>query len=55
MSNCTLFIEVPGQEDSVAPGGELEVIVHVSCDKEIKCNGLSLTRGWKTHGQGNRD
>ena len=55
MSKCTLSIEVPGHEESVAPGDELQVIVHVSCDKTIKCNGLSLTRGWRTHGKGNRD
>ncbi len=54
MAKCNLSIEIPGNEDFVAPGGELDVIVHVSCDSKTKCNGLSLTRGWRTHGRGNR-
>jgi hypothetical protein len=54
MAKCNLSIEVPGGEDFVAPGGDLDVIVHVSCDTETKCKGLSLTRGWRTHGRGNR-
>ncbi|MFT5734661.1 MAG: hypothetical protein ACJA2W_003323 [Planctomycetota bacterium] len=55
MAKCTLRIELPGDRDFVQPGEELEAIVHVECDSKIKCNGLTLTRYWKTHGKGNGD
>ena len=54
MSKCKLSIELPGPDDFVPPGGELDVIVHVSCDRTMKCNGLHLGRSWRTHGLGNR-
>lgn len=55
MSKCQISIELSGPEDFARPGGELEVIVHVSCNSVVKCNGLSLTRSWRTHGLGNPD
>ncbi|QDV05302.1 hypothetical protein Poly30_07980 [Planctomycetes bacterium Poly30] len=55
MAKCSLRIELPEARDFVEPGGQLDVIVHVDCDARTKCNGLTLTRLWRTHGMGNRD
>ncbi len=54
MPNCTLKIELAGDQDFAEPGGELDVIVHVECDQKTKCKGLTLKRYWCTHGKGNR-
>lgn len=53
MPKCQVRIEIPGDEGFVRPGSELDVIVHVSCDSTMPCDGLSLTRRWRTHGIGN--
>ena len=53
MAKCDLSIELD-EPNRVYRGGEkVEGTVHVKVDSAVKCSGLVLSTGWKTHGRGN--
>ncbi|MGI9471561.1 MAG: hypothetical protein ACR2NZ_08525 [Rubripirellula sp.] len=55
MANCDLSIELD-QPDRVYLGGEMITgSVRVATDADVKCTGLEVSSGWRTHGRGNVD
>ena len=55
MAACTLKIELDDAYRPRSGGEELSGSVVVQCHKNIQCNGLEVSTGWKTHGRGNVD
>ncbi len=55
MSKCDLRIELDRAEHLYKVGDTVRCTVYVSVDKPVKCNSLTITNMWKTHGKGNKD
>ncbi|MHC5111371.1 MAG: vacuolar protein sorting-associated family 26 protein [Planctomycetota bacterium] len=55
MSKCDISISFD-RPDRVYCGGEtVSGVVSIQVNQDIKCNGITIARYWKTHGIGNRD
>ena len=53
MAKCDLSIELD-KPDAIHPGGgTISGVVRVAVDSDVKCNGLEVQSGWRTHGRGN--
>lgn len=55
MAKCDLWIELDDPEKMYAGGGTITGVVKVQADANVKCKGLEVSSGWKTHGRGNVD
>jgi len=53
MAKCDLSIELDEPNRVYRGGDKVEGTVHVTVDSAVKCSGLVLSTGWKTHGRGN--
>ena len=53
MAKCDLTIELDQPNAMHRGGGTITGVVRVDVDRDIHCNGLELTSGWRTHGRGN--
>ncbi|OUW85542.1 MAG: hypothetical protein CBD74_03285 [Saprospirales bacterium TMED214] len=53
MAKCELSIELDEPNRVYHEGEKVEGIAHVKVDSTVKCTGLVLSTGWKTHGRGN--
>lgn len=54
MSKCDLRIELESSDRIFTPGQTLRGHVEVDVNARCQCNGLTLSREWRTHGRGNR-
>lgn len=55
MSKCKIRIVLERENAIYRPGETVIGVVHVSVDEAVECEGVTLSRFWKTHGRGNRD
>ncbi|TWU20659.1 hypothetical protein Pla52o_45380 [Novipirellula galeiformis] len=54
MAKCDLSIVLEKDADFIYDGGgTIRGKVRVDVDQNVKCNGLEVESGWKTHGRGN--
>lgn len=53
MANCDLSIELDDPERLRHGGETVRGVVHVRCESDVRCNGLSVRSLWETHGRGN--
>jgi len=53
-AKCDLSIELDQPERRYRPGDIITGLVRVEVDRETKCEGLTLSYQWRTHGRGNR-
>jgi hypothetical protein len=53
MAKCDLSIELDDPKTVHQGGGKISGVVRVVVDADVKCTGLEVTSGWKTHGRGN--
>ncbi len=53
MAKCELAVELDEPNRVYHEGEKVQGIVHVKVDSNVKCTGLVLSTGWKTHGRGN--
>lgn len=53
MAKCDLSIKLDEPNRVYLGGEKVEGTVHVKVDSAVKCSGLVLSTGWKTHGRGN--
>lgn len=53
MAKCDLSIELDEPNRVYHEGEKVQGVVHVKVDSTVKCTGLVLSTGWKTHGRGN--
>ena len=53
MAKCDISIELDDPESVHPGGGNITGVVHVQVDADVKCKGLVVQSGWRTHGRGN--
>ena len=53
MAKCDLLVELDEPNRVYRSGDKVEGTVKVTVDADVKCSGLVLSTGWKTHGRGN--
>jgi hypothetical protein len=53
MAKCDLSIELDDPKSIYPGGGKISGVVRVVVDADVKCTGLEVSSGWKTHGRGN--
>jgi len=53
-AKCDLSIELDQPERRYRPGDPITGLVRVQVGGETKCDGLTITQQWRTHGRGNR-
>lgn len=53
MAKCDLSVELDEPNRVYHEGEKVQGVVHVKVDSTVKCTGLVLSTGWKTHGRGN--
>lgn len=53
MAKCDLSIELDHPERVYGGGETITGTLHVLADADVKCKGLEITSGWRTHGRGN--
>ena len=53
MAKCDLSIELDDPKSIHSGGGKISGVVRVVVDADVKCTGLEVSSGWKTHGRGN--
>ena len=53
MAKCELSIELDEPNRVYHEGEKVQGVAHVKVDSTVKCTGLVLSTGWKTHGRGN--
>ncbi|QDT02425.1 hypothetical protein K227x_08010 [Rubripirellula lacrimiformis] len=53
MAKCDLSIELDDPGALHDGGGMISGVVRVQADADVKCKGLTVKSGWKTHGRGN--
>ena len=53
MAKCDLSIELDDPKMVYPGGGTISGVVRVVVDADVKCTGLEVSSGWKTHGRGN--
>jgi hypothetical protein len=54
MSKCDLSIRLEKTDATYAPGEAVRGTVWVTADQAMKCNALTVSLQWRTHGRGNR-
>lgn len=54
MSKCDLIIDLDSAKRVFLPGEVIRGVVEVVVNSEVRCDGLTLTSLWQTHGRGNR-
>ncbi len=54
MSKCDLEIILERPDRTYQPGDTVRGMVGVTVNADCTCNGLTLTREWRTHGSGNK-
>lgn len=55
MSKCDIRITFDNSDREFRGGDVVSGEVHVTVNKDIRCNGIILTHYWRTHGRGNTD
>ncbi len=55
MSKCNIQISFDRADRTYRGGETVSGEVRISVNQDIRCNGIVLTRYWKTHGRGNTD
>ncbi|MFK8113436.1 MAG: sporulation protein [Rubripirellula sp.] len=55
MAKCDLSIELDDPQKIYSGGAAIKGVIRVDVDADVKCSGLVVTSGWKTHGRGNVD
>lgn len=53
MTKCDLSIELDEPERIHVPGDKIKGTLHVLADADVRCKGLEIQSGWRTHGRGN--
>ena len=53
MAKCDLSIELDHPEHVYGGGDKITGTVNVLADEDVKCKGLGVSSGWRTHGRGN--
>lgn len=53
MAKCDLSIELDDPNRIYSGGDKITGTLHVLADADVKCKGLEVTSGWRTHGRGN--
>lgn len=53
MAKCDLSIELDRPDATYGGGGTITGVVRVEADADVKCTGLEVQTGWRTHGRGN--
>ena len=53
MAKCELSIELDEPNRVYHEGEKVQGVAYVKVDSTVKCTGLVLSTGWKTHGRGN--
>lgn len=53
MAKCDLSIEFDHPERVYVGGDKITGTVNVLADENVKCKGLEVSSGWRTHGRGN--
>ena len=53
MAKCDLSIELDDPDKIYSGGSQISGVVRVRADADVKCKGLEVSSGWKTHGRGN--
>lgn len=53
MAKCDLSIELDHPKRVYVGGEKITGTLHVLADADVKCKGLEITSGWRTHGRGN--
>ena len=53
MAKCDLSIELDHPERIYVGGDKITGTLHVLADSNVKCKGLEVCSGWRTHGRGN--
>lgn len=53
MAKCDLSIELDHPERIYVGGDKITGTLHVLADADVKCKGLEISSGWRTHGRGN--
>ncbi len=53
MAKCDLSIELDDPQAAHPGGGTISGVVRVRVDADVKCKGLEVHSGWRTHGRGN--
>ncbi|MCA9137142.1 MAG: hypothetical protein KDB00_10295 [Planctomycetales bacterium] len=53
MGKCDLSIELDHPQRIYVGGDKVTGTLHVLADADVKCKGLEITSGWRTHGRGN--
>ncbi|QDV88674.1 sporulation protein [Planctomycetes bacterium TBK1r] len=53
MAKCDLSIELDHPERIYSGGDKITGTLHVLADADVKCKGLEVSSGWRTHGRGN--
>ncbi len=54
MAKCDLRIDIDGDRRTYHGGEKISGTLTVRVNAKCQCNGLTLTRLWRTHGRGNR-
>lgn len=54
MSKCDLEIALDRPDRTYRPGDKVSGFVGVTVNKDARCEAITLTREWRTHGSGNR-
>lgn len=55
MSKCDLSIELDRQPPAYRPGETVRGKLHVFVNDDCRCDSLTVTLQWRTHGKGNKD
>lgn len=53
MAKCDLSIELDDPKRVYTGGEKITGTLHVLVDADVKCKGLEISCGWRTHGRGN--
>ena len=53
MAKCDLVVELDEPDRVYHSEETVQGKVHVDVDSDVKCSGLVISCGWKTHGRGN--
>ncbi len=53
MAKCDLSIDLDEPDRVYVPGDKITGTLHVLADADVRCKGLEIQSGWRTHGRGN--
>lgn len=54
MSKCDLRVELQNN-GPIRAGDTIHGVLHADVDSPVRCDGLTVSLGWRTHGRGNTD